>query len=83
MDKYPYGIPWTYTPETGWYVAKNFKEAEKVLLEYIYSQNIIFPYPDNYYYEMFDCVSRWVGKPTFTQMNREKVIKNIRFKGAR
>ena len=31
MDKYPYGIPWTYTPETGWYVAKNFKEADKVL----------------------------------------------------
>lgn len=54
----------SYNDQYGWHYKNSYREAEKEMLDYI--KNVMkadFPYPDNYYYQMIDIISKEKGKP--------------------
>lgn len=54
----------SYNDQFGWHYKSSYKEAEEEMLDYI--KNVMkadFPYPDNYYYQMIDIISKEKGKP--------------------
>lgn len=54
----------SYNDQFGWHYKSSYKEAEEEMLDYIKNvMKVDFPYPDNYYYQMIDIISKEKGKP--------------------
>lgn len=54
----------SYNDQFGWHHKNSYKEAEEEMLDYIKNvMKVDFPYPDNYYYQMIDIISKEKGKP--------------------
>lgn len=54
----------SYNDQFGWHYKNSYKEAEEEMLDYIKNvMKVDFPYPDNYYYQMIDIISKEKGKP--------------------
>lgn len=59
-----YECPQSYNDKEGWHYTKSFKEAEEEMLDYIKNvMKVDFPYPENYYYQMVNTISKEKGKP--------------------
>lgn len=54
----------SYNDQFGWHYKSSYKEAEEEMLDYIKNvMKVDFSYPDNYYYQMIDIISKEKGKP--------------------
>lgn len=65
----------SYNDQFGWHYKSSYKEAEEEMLDYIKNvMKVDFPYPDNYYYQMIDIISKEKGKPMSYKQKLEERI---------